>query len=113
MLSGLTILLTQLNIELFFKLNLSSASKSFASLIGSLKKSFRDMNESWSSFFTNFAGLPAYIELSGTSFVTTAPAPIILFLPIVTPLQIIALSPIQTLSSNITGLVLPTGCALS
>ena len=37
----------------------------------------------------------------------------ILFLPIVTPLQIIALSPIQTLSFIKTGLVVPTGFARS
>ena len=53
------------------------------------------------------------MTLSGTSLVTTDPAPIILLFPIVTPLHIIALSPIQTLSLKITGLVLPTGSALS
>ena len=63
--------------------------------------------------FTNLAGLPANTELGGTFFVTTAPAPIILFSPIVTPLQTIALSPIHTLSLSTTGLVFPTGSDLS
>ena len=53
------------------------------------------------------------MQFGGTSLVTTAPAPIILFFPIVTPLHIIALSPIQTLSSNTIGFVLPTGSARS
>jgi hypothetical protein len=92
---------------------LSKASKSFANFKGSARKSALVLKSFFSKFLTSTAGLPAKTELGGTSFVTTAPAPIILFLPILTPLQMIALSPIQTLSSNTTGFVLPTGFALS
>ena len=49
-----------------------------------------------SSFFMTLAGFPAAIVFGGISVVTTDPAPIILFLPTVTPLQTIALSPIHT-----------------
>ena len=92
---------------------LSKASKSFASCKGFSKKLALVLKSTSSRVLTSFAGLPANIEFGGTSFVTTAPAPIILFLPIVIPLQIIALSPIQTLSSKTTGFAFPTGSALS
>ncbi len=42
------------------------------------------------------AGLPAAMELGGIDFVTTDPAPITEFLPIVMPLRIIERVPIQT-----------------
>ena len=51
--------------------------------------------------------MPAAITLGGMSLATTAPAPITLFSPIVTPLHTIALSPIQTLSCNVIGAQLP------
>jgi hypothetical protein len=41
------------------------------------------------------AGFPAAIEDGGTSLVTTAPAPIIAFSPIITPASIVALEPIE------------------
>ena len=113
-LSGQKILWTQPKNEFSCKEYLSNASKSSASFFGSLKKSFREIKFSFSSkTFTNLAGFPAKIEFGGTSFVTTAPAPIILFSPIVTPLQTIALSPIHTLSLRITGLVFPTGSVVT
>ena len=40
-----------------------------------------------------FAGTPTTIVLAGTSFVTTEPAPIITFVPIVTFGKIVALVP--------------------
>ena len=43
----------------------------------------------------NFAGFPATMELSGTSLVTTLPAPTIEFSPIVTPGRIVAAIPIH------------------
>ena len=49
------------------------------------------------------AGLPAAITFSGMSEATTLPAPITLFFPIVTPLQIVAPSPTQTFSSQYHG----------
>ena len=42
-------------------------------------------------------GLPTAIELLGMSLTTTLPAPIVVFEPIVTPGQMIAPPPIQTL----------------
>ena len=42
-----------------------------------------------------FAGFPAAIALSGTSFVTTLPAPTTAFSPIVTPGKITLFEPIQ------------------
>ena len=50
-----------------------------------------------------FAGTPATRQLSGTSFVTTAPAAITLFSPIVTPGIIETLAPIQQLSLTLIG----------
>ena len=44
------------------------------------------------------AGLPATMQLSGTDFVTTEPAPIITLLPIVMSPITIAPTPIDTLS---------------
>ncbi len=38
-----------------------------------------------SKYFITLAGLPTTTALSGTSFVTTAPAPTIAFSPMVTP----------------------------
>ena len=46
-------------------------------------------------FLINFAGFPATILLSGTSFVTTLPAPTIEFSPIVTPGSIVDEIPIH------------------
>ena len=51
----------------------------------------------------SFAGTPAYTELLGTFFVTTAPAAIIEFSSIVTPCNIVTLAPIHTLSFMIIG----------
>jgi hypothetical protein len=45
-----------------------------------------------------FAGLPTATTLAGTSFVTTAPAPITLLSPMVTPASTMAPPPSQTLS---------------
>ena len=50
-----------------------------------------------------FAGTPVAIDSAGILCVTTAPAPIIAPLPIVTPGIMQTFSPIQTLSSMITG----------
>src|SRR3989344_2677025 len=48
-----------------------------------------------SSFFRILAGFPATMALSGTSFVTTEPAPTIEFFPIVMPPNMVALAPIE------------------
>ena len=48
-----------------------------------------------------FAGLPTAMQYAGTSFVTTAFAAITAPSPIVTPGNIVALSPIQTLSPTL------------
>ena len=56
------------------------------------------------SIFTTFAGLPATIQLAGTSFVTTLHAATIEFSPIVTPLFITEFRPIHTLSQTTIGL---------
>ena len=61
-----------------------------------------------SNFLISLAGLPAYIVFGGTSPLTTEPAPIILFAPILVPFKIIDFSPIQTLSSIDTSLGLAT-----
>ena len=45
--------------------------------------------------FITFAGIPPTITLSGTSFVTTAPAATIEFFPTVTPARIVAFAPIH------------------
>ena len=66
-----------------------------------------------SSSLIIFAGFPPTTTLSGTSFTTTAPAATILFFPMVTPLPIMALSPIHTFSSSVIGDDFPTGIALS
>ena len=50
------------------------------------------------------AGFPATMVLGGTSIITTAPVVTILSRPMVTPGIIIALRPIQTLSSMVMGL---------
>lgn len=50
------------------------------------------------------AGFPPQISFSGTLLVTTEPAPIILFLPIVTPFNIMLEAPINAPSSIIIGL---------
>ena len=49
------------------------------------------------TFLMNLAGIPATMEHSSTSFVTTAPAAMIAPSPIVTPGKIVAFEPIQTL----------------
>jgi len=46
--------------------------------------------------FITFAGLPATITLSGTSFVTTEFAATIEFSPIVTPAKTVTFAPSQT-----------------
>ena len=48
-------------------------------------------------FFKNLAGTPATTEFSGTSFVTTLPAPIIAFGPIFTFDKIVELETINDL----------------
>ena len=48
-----------------------------------------------SIFLINFAGFPATTVLSGTSFVTTLPAPTMEFSPMVTPGRIVAAIPIH------------------
>ncbi len=48
-------------------------------------------------------GFPTANEFSGIDLLTTLPAPITEFLPIVTPGKIITPPPIQTLSSIVTG----------
>lgn len=50
-----------------------------------------------------FAGMPAMMQNGGTSFVTTAPAQTTAPCPILIPERIVALIPIQTLSSIIIG----------
>ena len=50
-----------------------------------------------------FAGLPTASELSGISFVTTAPAPITQPFPMMTPGQITAFPPIQQSLPIVTG----------
>ena len=47
-------------------------------------------------------GLPAATELAGISRVTTLPAPMTLFSPMVTPGQMTLLAPIQQLSPMVT-----------
>lgn len=46
--------------------------------------------------FYDFAGFPATTQFSGTSFVTTEPAPITASFPIVTPDKIVEFEPIHT-----------------
>ena len=53
-------------------------------------------------FLINLVGFPAQISLSGTSFVTTLPAPTMEFLPILTALQITVFAPIKQLSQSST-----------
>ena len=50
------------------------------------------------------AGFPIIIAFSGTSFVTTLPAPISTFSPIVIPPRIVALAPIETPSESVVSL---------
>ena len=50
-------------------------------------------------YLITFAGLPPAIQFAGILFVTTEPAPITEFFPIVTPLRIIERAPMKTLSS--------------
>lgn len=57
-----------------------------------------------SNFLITRAGLPATTHPSGTSRVTTLPAPTMLWMPIVTPGRMIAPAPIQAPSSIRTGL---------
>ena len=57
------------------------------------------------------AGLPTTIVFGSTSFVTTAPAPTMAFLPIVTPPKIVAEPPIHTLSSTVIGLAYTSHCS--
>ena len=59
----------------------------------------------------NLAGLPAHISLSGTLFVTMLPQPITLLRPMVTPLRITLLAPMNAPSHMRTGL--HTLCAVS
>ncbi len=59
------------------------------------------------------AGLPPATTIGGISFTTTLFAEITEPLPIVTPGKIIELVPIQTLSSIITGLIVPVVLILS
>ena len=42
----------------------------------------------------NFAGFPNHTSPAGTGFVTTLPAPIMAFSPIVTPARIVEFAPI-------------------
>jgi hypothetical protein len=49
-----------------------------------------------SLFFSHFAGTPLTVTPAGTSFVTTAPAPMMALSPIVTPGRINAPMPINT-----------------
>lgn len=51
----------------------------------------------------NFAGFPAHIWFAGTGFVTTLPAPIMLFSPMVTPFKMMHFAPMKTLSPITTG----------
>lgn len=72
-------------------------------------------NHSAMSFFNSRAGLPATIVFGGTFAITTAPPATMLPSPTVTPGMIIALWPIQTLSSIVTGFTssLATGESVS
>lgn len=54
--------------------------------------------------FSTLAGLPPTITFGGTSLVTTLPAAITEFCPMVTPGQMVALIPIHTLSFITMGL---------
>jgi len=54
--------------------------------------------------FNTLQGFPTAKTLSGTSLVTTLPAPIVTLLPMVTPGSMTVLPPIQTLSPIFTGL---------
>jgi hypothetical protein len=51
-----------------------------------------------------FAGTPAAKLFGGTSLVTTAPAPITVFSPMVTPPRIVAAAAIQTFFAMTIGL---------
>jgi hypothetical protein len=57
-----------------------------------------------SIFFMILAGLPATHTLSGTSFVTTLPAPTVTPRPIVTPGRMMQLPPNQQSSPMVMGL---------
>lgn len=61
-------------------------------------------------YLTTFAGLPAITLYGGNDFVTTADAPTILPLPIITPGSIVTREPIHTSSSMTTGLSLDQPC---
>ena len=63
--------------------------------------------KSFSISFIIFAGTPPTTQLSGTSFVTTAPAATTTLLPIVTPGKIVQLPPIQTSFPIFTGFAMP------
>lgn len=56
-----------------------------------------------SVLLTILAGFPATTEKSGTSFVTTLPAPTMAPFPIVTSFRMMALKPIQASSPMCTG----------
>ena len=62
--------------------------------------------------FITLAGTPTAIELSGISRLTTAPAPIITLIPIVTPGSMQTLAPIQTSLPIQTLLAWPNLCLL-
>ena len=81
-----------------------NCSNSLSDLSHHFKSSISLITESENRFLTIFPGTPATITLSLTSFETTAPAAIILFFPIVTPGNIVALVPIHTFSLICIGL---------
>ena len=58
---------------------------------------------------TIFAGLPATRVLGGTSFVTTDPAAIIAFSPIVIPQSIVELAPIDAPFFTVVGITFQPG----
>lgn len=58
-------------------------------------------------YLTIFAEFPTAKAFSGIFILTKKPAPIAAFLPIVTPIKIVAFPPIQTLSPILIGLAKP------
>ncbi|KAF3761401.1 hypothetical protein M406DRAFT_265858, partial [Cryphonectria parasitica EP155] len=61
-----------------------------------------------STFLTTLAGLPIATLKSGTSLVTTLPAPMVQPLPMVTPGIMVTLPPIQQSSPMVTGMAYST-----
>ena len=66
---------------------------------------------SFSTSFIFLAGIPPITQLSGTSFVTTAPATTTTLLPMVTLGRIVTFPPIHTSFPIVTGLPIPR-CSL-